>query len=110
MAPGRPAAALSHHQTAELTDRLGPAAATSILDSSAALIDPPLAPPCSLPLQSYSTQGASYILTLFLFVVMCLCSCMHQQKKTCIYVVKIRVNTQKAHPTILVYLMNCIFK
>lgn len=63
MAPKRPAAALSHHQTAELTDRLS-SAAPSILDSSAALIDPPLAPPCLL-LQSYSTlQGAFLILAL----------------------------------------------
>lgn len=70
--PRGPAAALSHHQTAELTDRLG-TAATSILDSSAALIDPPLAPPCLL-LQSYSTQGAFHILAVcvFLSVVMCL--------------------------------------
>lgn len=66
MTPRRPAAALSHHQTAELTDRLG-SAATSILDSSAALIDPTLAPPCSL-LQSYSTQGSYHILALCVYI------------------------------------------
>lgn len=49
-------------QEAEKTDQLC-SAATSIFDSSAALIDPSLAPPCSLQ-QSSSTQGTRHILAV----------------------------------------------
>lgn len=67
MTPVRPAAALSHQRAAAApSHRLGSAAA-SILDSSAALIDPPPAPPCSL-LQSYSTRGAFCILAVCVFI------------------------------------------
>lgn len=79
----RPAAAFSHQQTAGLTDRLG-SAATSILDSSAALIDPSLAPPCSL-LQSYSSQGAFHILAVCVFYLepcVCVNACLSKKQNT----------------------------
>lgn len=120
VAPTRPAAALSHHQTAALTDQLH-SAATSILDSSGCTYWSPCGPTLLAAAVLFHPGGFSHCGSVCFYLQACVWVnvCISKKNKQTrnhlyfllfFYAVKTCVNNfLEAHQAIFVYSMNRIF-